>query len=240
MNEKVARPRRISPTIVSPMMYEPIVEKSVRITSPKSSPTLPPSGMAPNAVARGKATSASAARMKTTTTLPAMRVTPAIDGRPLSSGAARSVSSMGTSHATTPIASTPARASSAPHRADPVGADELRPHRVAAEGPQREGREQRRGEEHQGGRLPGVAVGRPPHAPPSSGQQRGPAPPRGLRPAGHDAVRKGEGALPTLSYLRALPPAGQVPRGGREPGPWPASPAPGRAPARKNFEPSAP
>src|SRR5262249_3941620 len=30
MNENAARPMRISPTIVSPMMYEPIVEKSVR------------------------------------------------------------------------------------------------------------------------------------------------------------------------------------------------------------------
>ena len=51
MNENVARPMRMSATMVSPMMYEPIVENSVRSTSPKSSPTTPPIGIAPNATA---------------------------------------------------------------------------------------------------------------------------------------------------------------------------------------------
>jgi hypothetical protein len=114
MNENVARPTRMSATMVSPMMYEPIVEKRVRSTSPKSSPTRPPSGMAPNAVALGNATSASAARMNITTTSPATRVTPAIDRLPLSSGAASSPSSMGKNQAASPTASTPARATSAP------------------------------------------------------------------------------------------------------------------------------
>ncbi len=105
---------RMSATMVSPMRYEPIDEKSVRSTSPKSSPTAPPKGMAPNAVTLGKATSVSAARMKTTTISPAIRVTPAREGLPLSRGAASRASSTGKNHAAWPIASMPARATKAP------------------------------------------------------------------------------------------------------------------------------
>ncbi|MFT3774291.1 MAG: hypothetical protein QM820_53695 [Minicystis sp.] len=114
MNEKVARPTRISATMVSPMMYEPIVEKSVRSTSPNSSPTRPPRGIPPNAVALGNATSASAARMKTTTTSPAIRVMFAIEGLPWRSGAAMSDSSIGKNQAARPMACTTAPATSAP------------------------------------------------------------------------------------------------------------------------------
>ncbi len=114
MNENVARPTKMRPTIVSPMMVEPTAEKSARITSPKSSPAAPLHGIAPNATAPGDATCASAAKITITSTSPAMRAAPAIDGLRLSSGDATSTSSIGKNHATTPTTSTSARAIVAP------------------------------------------------------------------------------------------------------------------------------
>ncbi len=49
MNEKLERPIKIRPTAVIPTRNEPISEKSPRISSPNTKPTLPPPGIIPNA-----------------------------------------------------------------------------------------------------------------------------------------------------------------------------------------------
>ena len=114
MIEKAARPIKISDTTVSPTMYEPIVEKSARITSPKSSPTAPPIGISPNDVLFAKATWSSAEATRITTRSPATRTRETFDAFPCSSGAAKIARPRGTSHAQSPTACTSEPATTAP------------------------------------------------------------------------------------------------------------------------------
>ena len=93
-------PRAIDVDGHTVMMYDPIVEKSERSTSPKSSPNVPPIGIAPNTVACGAAMCMSAETTHATSTSPASRATFAIDARRRKSGAAKRASSMGTPRAT--------------------------------------------------------------------------------------------------------------------------------------------
>ena len=73
MKENAARAMRMSPRQANPTRNEPIVEKSDRASSPKSSPTSPAALCLPKASWAGQPTWMSAAAMMTSRTSPARR-----------------------------------------------------------------------------------------------------------------------------------------------------------------------
>ena len=114
MKEKAARAIRMSPRQANPTRNEPIVEKSDRPSSPKSSPTSPEALCPPNASCPGQPTWMSAAAMMTISTSPARRAGVAAFGLPVKNGMLSSSSSSGTVHATQPTSVTSPRAHDSP------------------------------------------------------------------------------------------------------------------------------